>query len=190
MFPSSSKSASELLLSLVSVKQSDRVSIEEDVLFLFDQHQAGLLRYALSFGLSLEDGQDVIQDTFLSLFRHLQDEKSRENLPGWLFRVTHNLALKRRVKHRNEVSLFDPLRDREIELPGTWLTPEEQVLQAERQSRLQACLNVLPEMDRQCLLLRAEGLKYRDIASVLGISLGSVASRLARAFERLQRTDR
>ncbi len=191
MFPSNPKSATELLQAFVSGKQAEpAIDVEADVLYLFDDYQMRLLRYALSFGLSLEDGQDVIQETFLSLFRHLQDGKPRENLPGWLFRVTHNLALKRRVKFRNEVSLFDPVCERDAEFPDGALTPEEQILLSERQSRLHACLRALPEMDRRCVLLRAEGLRYRDIASVLGISLGSVASSLAKSFARMERMER
>jgi RNA polymerase sigma-70 factor (ECF subfamily) len=50
---------------------------------------------------------------------------------------------------------------------------------------LRAVLQVLPERDRQCVALRAEGLRYRDIASTLGISLGAVAKSMARAMARL-----
>jgi RNA polymerase sigma-70 factor (ECF subfamily) len=46
----------------------------------------------------------------------------------------------------------------------------------------------LPEVDRLCVQLRAEGLKYREIAHILGISLGGVANTLARSFHRLQRS--
>ena len=55
------------------------------------------MRYALSFGLPPHDAEEVIQEVFLSLFRHLRMGRSRRNLRGWLFRVAHNLALKRRM---------------------------------------------------------------------------------------------
>jgi RNA polymerase sigma-70 factor (ECF subfamily) len=63
--------------------------------------------------------------------------------------------------------------------------PEEQAVAAEWQLHLQGQIEALPERDRQCLLLRAEGLPYRDIARVLGVSLGFVAKSLARSFGRL-----
>ncbi len=50
-------------------------------------------------------------------------------------------------------------------------------------------LRAMPEQDQCCLSLRAEGLRYRDIAEVLGISLGSVANSLERALSRLARAD-
>ena len=67
--------------------------------------------------------------------------------------------------------------------------PEEQLLSSQRLRRLQAVLRALPEQDQCCLSLRAEGLRYRDIAAVLGISLGSVASSLERSLARLARAD-
>ena len=50
---------------------------------------------------------------------------------------------------------------------------------------MRAVLRAMPERDRQCVYLRAEGLRYREIANVLGMSLGGVAKSLARAIARL-----
>src|ERR1700744_3949871 len=68
--------------------------VEREVLRLFEEFRDPLLRYGLSLGLAAHDAEEVVQETFLALFRHLQQGRSRENLRGWLFRVTHNLALK------------------------------------------------------------------------------------------------
>jgi len=67
--------------------------------------------------------------------------------------------------------------------------PEERLEGIERQQRLLAVVRAMPEQDQCCLSLRAEGLRYRDIADVLGISLGSVANCLERALSRLARAD-
>ena len=50
-------------------------------------------------------------------------------------------------------------------------------------------LEALPEQDQRCLILRAEGLKYREIAEILGISLGSVSMSLARSLARMTRAE-
>lgn len=163
-------------------------SLERELLAIYDDLRRPLLRYAISFGLPVQDGEDVIQETFLALFRHLQSGRSRENLRSWVFRVTHNQALKRRMRYKNEIlgeeaegqrSACDPA-------PG----PEDTLLFRERQERLRRAMQALPENDQACLRLRAEGLRYREIAKVLGISLGSVSNSLARSLERLARTDR
>ena len=57
----------------------------------------------------------------------------------------------------------------------------------EDRRRLLAVVKALPEQDRRCLALRAEGLRYRQIAEVLGMSLGGVANSLERSLERITR---
>src|SRR5271163_3602023 len=81
--------------------------IECEVISLFDQFRNPLLRYVLSFGLSVNDAEEVTQDVFLALFRHLQRGKSRHNLPGWIFRVAHNLALKQRAANKKLQDTLD-----------------------------------------------------------------------------------
>jgi hypothetical protein len=70
--------------------------IEREVIGLFEQFRSPLLRYAVSFGLAIQEGEEITQEVFLALFGHLELEKSRRNLRGWIFRVAHNLALRRR----------------------------------------------------------------------------------------------
>jgi len=161
---------------------------EEEISLLFDAWRIGLLRYLLSSGLSLEDGEEVVQEVFLALFQHLVDRKPRNNLRGWVFRVTHNLGLKRRIaaNRRMEVSIHS---DAEVHVDSA-LNPEQQAAAAQRQTRLETLVRALPEQDRCCLALRAEGLRYREIAGILGISLGSVAGSLARSLRRIARADK
>jgi RNA polymerase sigma-70 factor (ECF subfamily) len=163
--------------------------IECEVMNLFEQYRNPLLRYALSFGISGHDAEEVAQEVFLSLFRHLQLRRSRQNLRGWLFRVAHNLALKQRcANHRSQaVAASDwTIAERQLD-PSP--DPEEQLSFTQKRNRLLAVLHALPEEDQCCLRLRAEGLRYREIAALLGISLGAVSMSLTRSLARLIRAD-
>ena len=160
--------------------------LEQEVMALFDEYRDRLLRYVLSIGVCVDDGEEIVQEVFLSLFRHLSLRRSRANLRGWLFRVAHNLALKQRSRDRRTDSGAEQIEDRHDPTPG----PEEQLAARQRQGRLLAVFLALPETDRYCLSLRAEGLRYREIAAVLGISLGSVSISLTRSIARLSRADR
>jgi RNA polymerase sigma-70 factor, ECF subfamily len=163
--------------------------IECAVMNLFEDFRNPLLRYVLSFGLPVHDAEEVTQEVFLSLFRHLQLRKSRKNLRGWIFRVAHNLALKQRYSNqRSRDSTSSDWATAEKQLDPS-PNAEEQVLFIQRRRRLLAVLRVLPEDDQCCLRLRAEGLRYREIASVLGISLGAVSISLTRSLARLLRAD-
>ena len=176
-----------------SIRVDDSASsqeIKDDVVVLFDECARGLRRYLGSFGLAAEATEDVLQDVFLSLFRHLRLGRPRSNLRGWLFQVAHNLALKHRQKKlrrlRTESDWDATLAERVIDPAAN---PEERLADDRRRERLRSVMRAIPDRDRQCLCLRAEGLCYRDIARTLGISLGSVAKSLTRAITRLTNAD-
>ena len=162
---------------------------EKDVVILFEQNRNGLLRYVVSLGLPVHDGEEIIQEVFLSLFQHLRRGRSRSNLRGWAFRVAHNLALKRCAEGR---TLRDSSKSEAVcvqQLLDPYPNPEEQLARSRRQQRLLAVVSVLPEQDQPCLRLRAEGMRYREISAILGMSLGAVSNSLARSLARLERAD-
>jgi RNA polymerase sigma-70 factor (ECF subfamily) len=184
---SANSSSSVTALTFAGASQSSRPSaLEEEVTRLFDELRNPILRYVLSLGLSPQDGEEVIQEVFLALFQHMRQGKSRHNLRGWVFRVAHNLALKRRCA-RALVSLTDVDAASQTLDPDP--NPEEALAAKQRRARLCAVFRALPEQDRCCLYLRAEGLRYREIAEVLGISLGAVSLSLVRSLTRLSRAD-
>lgn len=164
-----------------------RARLEEDVVALFDQYREPLLRYLSTFGLALPDSEEVIQEVFLSLYQHLHRDKSRENLRGWLFRVAHNLALKRRYRTRRDLAVWGEAGAEDVAVDPD-PNPEDQLVNSQAQRRLLAVVRALPEQDRKCLSLRAEGLRYREIAEILDLSLGAVSLSLARSLARIARS--
>jgi RNA polymerase sigma-70 factor (ECF subfamily) len=170
----------------VGCPSSSDSALAEEVVGFFDQLRDRLLRYVIAFGIPVQDGEDVVQEVFLLLFDHLRRGRSRSNLHAWIFRVAHNLALKRRNQVRAElqplVGEWAPLADL---LPDRNPNPEDQTVSNQKRKRLLAVFNALSEKDQRCLILRSEGLRYRQIAQVLGISLGAVAESVQRSLRRL-----
>ena len=162
---------------------------EREVINLFEQFRNPLLRYVVSRGVSLHDGEEIIQEVFLALFRHLQLGRSRRNLRGWIFRVAHNLALKQHNANKKADARLYSDESLAEQQADTNPNPEEEAAYRQRLARMQAVLRALPEQDRACLYLRAEGLRYREISAVLGISLGAVSIALTRSLARLARVD-
>jgi RNA polymerase sigma-70 factor, ECF subfamily len=183
------KPALELLLPAVLPAQESLESNQRTVLTLYDDTAVRLLRYARSFGVSDETAEDVVQDAFVALFRHLCLGRPRHSLTGWLFRVTRNLSLKQRQRERGVPAdlVTDLLLERLVDPADT---PEERLAFTERCRRLRSVVDALAPRDRQCVYLRSEGLSYRDIAAALSLSLGGVAKSLARALGRLATADR
>src|SRR6202023_2527478 len=107
--------------------------------------------------------EEIVQEVFLLLFRHLRQGKSRANLQGWVFKVAHNLALKHRTRARRHSDHFSDIPDLSEVAGAVPPGPEERMEGIERQQRLLAVVRAMPEQDQCCLSLRAEGLRYRDI---------------------------
>ena len=166
--------------------------MEAEVLALFDRLRDRLMIYLLRPNrLNVQDCEEVVQEAFLALFQHLRRGGSRENLSGWLFRVVHNLGLKRVQSSHRESQKFVALTSAAEEVVvDPSLTPEDAFAQQETRRHLRAVVNALPEQDQRCLELRAEGLRYREIAGALGMSLGAVAKSLERSLERIARVSR
>ena len=154
---------------------------------LFDQFRNPLLRYLWNLGLALPDGEEVLQDVFFSLFQHLDRGKPLDNIRAWLFRVAHNLALKRRdrVRRDSETRAEAAAQDFAID-PAP--NPEDRLANSQTQQRLMAVIRALPEQDRRCLFLRAEGLRYSEIAGVLDMSRAAISLSLSRSLARLARS--
>jgi RNA polymerase sigma-70 factor (ECF subfamily) len=185
---------SALLLARKAVDSATPSPLEQEVVELFDQLRGRLLRYALNFGVPVQDGEEIIQEVFLALFQHLQQGKPRENLRGWVFRVAHNLTLKRRASLSSLGTSFstasffeEQLGEESAFFADPAPNPEAQSASNQAQRQLLAVFRVLPEQDRRCLILRAEGLRYREIGQALGMSLGAVSMSLSRSLARMAR---
>lgn len=182
--PSSSLSQA-IEIGLTGHSREATVDAETIVLQLFDANAARLRRYVYRCGLPPDAADDVIQEAFLALFRHLQNGGNRDNLDGWLVQVCFRQALKSRHRLARRSALEQPLEGRALEVADAMLSAETRLLNRQRRRWINAVVQALPERDRQCLWMRAEGVTYRTIADELGMSLGAVAKAVARAAARL-----
>ena len=168
------------------LQAADDAALEAEVLVLFDECAGSLNRYVRGCGLPADAADDVVQETFIALFRHLRLDRPRDNLRGWLFTVAHRQAQKYRQRTARrgavEYAVEPAVIDKEPDGAGN---PETLLTAGETIRQVQEAFQELPERHRQCLLLRAQGLRYRQIAQVLGISLGGVAKTVASAVLRL-----
>jgi RNA polymerase sigma-70 factor, ECF subfamily len=149
---------------------------------LYRELRKPLLRYLVCLGLSSDEAQDVVQDAFLGLQRHLAAGGAQDNIRSWLFRVAHNRARNRQNSYdRRFASPLEPAMDS----ASDEATPERALLEKEKLGRLEKAIRQLADSERECLLLRAEGLRYREIGEVLAIPTSTVADTVARAIKKL-----
>jgi RNA polymerase sigma-70 factor (ECF subfamily) len=160
----------------------------------YERELYGYLRRYLGDGTLAED---VFQNTFLQLYIKSGHYEHGRPVRPWLYTIaTHQAidAMRRQGRHQ-AVSLGQRRDDAEdgdangladgLECRGPH--PLDRVADLERQEVVRACVEELPDFLRQVLILAYyQGLKYREIADILGIPVGTVKSRLHAALQRLQ----
>jgi RNA polymerase sigma-70 factor (ECF subfamily) len=119
-------------VSWTEIKREPAPVLELEILTLYDSLRLPLLRYSVSFGTPVADGEDVILEAFLALFDHLRKGRPRNHLGGWIFQVTHNLALKRRRFHRSQSALIVGEDFRPEEYLSDEFNPEQIAIEGER----------------------------------------------------------
>jgi RNA polymerase sigma factor (sigma-70 family) len=160
--------------------------MRKSIVDLYDSLRPGLFAYLVSLGLNRNQAEDVVHDSFLKLIQHLLNKEDQQDLRGWIFRVAHNLAINLHLSAYHRLS--DSIGGDEsllAKFADSSLSPEELVIKKEELSRVQAAMSRLTQQQRYAVLLRAEGLRYREIAQTLGISIARVAELVQRALARL-----
>jgi RNA polymerase sigma-70 factor (ECF subfamily) len=157
-------------------------AVNREATTLFEELRKPLLRYLICLGLSADEAQDVVQDAFLTLHRSLAGGAAHENARAWLFSVAHNQARNRQKSYHRRFGA--PLEDGTLQMLDE-STPEHAVLKKEKFRQLSSAIRTLTEAERDCLLLRAEGLRYREIGEVLEMATSTVADTVDRAVKKL-----
>jgi RNA polymerase sigma-70 factor (ECF subfamily) len=162
--------------------------LQDQVALLYRELQQPIFRYLLCTRLSREDAEEMVQETFFRLFRHLCKGGAEDNLRGWLFRVAHNLSST--CRHARG-AILDATEEQweqiSLSISDPHLGPEELLLRKEKFARLHRGIAQLSQLQQNCILLRVEGFRYREIAEILDVTTSTVAGSLRHAIERLTR---
>lgn len=134
-----------------------------------------------------EDAEDVLQETFVSVFKSLKKFKRKSTFSTWVYRIATNAALmKLRKKKLETVSLDAPLKIDEEEIKREtvdWSKNPDKIFKTQRlREIMEQAIELLPYHYKTVFLLRdEEGLSTEEVAKVLNISISAVKSRLHRA---------
>lgn len=159
---------------------------EQKIIQLYDTLRPSLYRYLINIGLSPQDAEEIVQEAFLRLYRHMRAGGDEENLRGWIYQVAHNLSVNFHKSRRRLIETTPELWEQLSQSsPDRTPGPEEQLLQKERILRVHDGLSKLTQLQRDCLSLRVEGFRYREIGEMLNVGTSTVAGSLRNAIVRL-----
>ncbi|MBI4909419.1 MAG: RNA polymerase sigma factor [Acidobacteria bacterium] len=148
---------------------------------LYEAWYLSLLRYTRRLVRQPASAEELVQETFLDLYRCLRAGKSVEFPKAWTMCVARRKALELTHQPFGIERVHEPLES--PELSGDWVTGAELNIDCDR---VLAHMDLLSAREHEVLLLRLESMKYREIAEALGISINSVNTLLARALTKLQ----
>jgi RNA polymerase sigma-70 factor, ECF subfamily len=168
--------------------QGDQAACAE----LVAEHQR--MVYQLAFHLlgNRDEALDLSQDVFMRVFRTLPHFRGHSQLRTWIYRIVVNQARNRqrwwRRRHRaSQVSLDQHLETHAEPSGNPQVAPDNVLAQKRLASQLRRALDALPFDQRSVVVLREiDGLSYDEIAFSLGVTLGTVKSRLTRARRALR----
>ena len=149
---------------------------------LYTRLRPPLVSYVYHLTGSAREAEDLVQIAFLQLFDGLNNKEQIRNVRAWLYRVVHNLAIDEARQAGRRKALFerwipDHTDERDERSAENALIAREQIERA---------LSGLNEREQRCLMLRAEGLSYQEIADVLETTAKSVSVYLARGLKKFE----
>jgi RNA polymerase sigma-70 factor (ECF subfamily) len=156
----------------------------EQVAKLYVEAREGVYRYLLTFWIAPAQAQELTQDSFLRLYESMSGDEPIREPRAWLFRVAHNLAVNARTRERPSAPLDEGLY---ASLRDGRQGPEEKLIGRQRMLRISRAIATLSPQQKQVLALRANGLRFREIAETLEIGVSSVYEFLNRAVRRLKK---
>lgn len=173
-------------------KQGDQAAFKELVL----RYQRKVYMICYSMVSSRPDAMELSQEVFLRVYKHLPSFEGSSSFYTWLYRITVNLCIdyyrKRKMKsyeYDDRLSHRPALQEEifPVVSSASRETPTGRLLREELAEKIREAMDKLSPKHRQVLVLRElEGMSYQDIADTVGISIGTVMSRLHHARKKMQ----
>ena len=157
---------------------------------LVEKYETRLFNFGLRMCGDVSDAEDMVQETFLNIFKYLDGFRHETRFKNWMYKIAASTCLKKKRKSKfapaRELSLeeYIPETSEQIagDIPDWALMPLEQLLNAELFAELQKGILVLPEKYRVVVVLRdVEGFNTAETAQILNLSAENVKVRLHRA---------
>jgi RNA polymerase sigma-70 factor (ECF subfamily) len=149
---------------------------------LLTVNRAILSRMAMAYVRTAQDRDDLLQEIAIGLWRALPAFRGECSERTFLLRIAHNRCLTFVENRRQTVSI----EDAGFEMQDPSASCEEQLACRQQRERLLGAIRSLPLIHREVVLLTLEGLDYREISEVVGITESNVGARLSRARQQLK----
>lgn len=151
---------------------------------LFTALYSSLYAFARSLVKAKESAEEVVSDVFIRIWEKRKELEKIENLKVYLYVATRNIAFNYLDKQKRNAT--SPLEDFHAEFTSVYFDPEQLLITADMLALIQKAIDELPHKCRMIFkLAKEEGLKYREVAEILDISIKTVENQLAIALHKI-----
>lgn len=166
---------------LVDVMSEQSAAETEKIVFdeAFTLHNRTVFRAACAVVQDAGLAEDITQETFIRLYNNLESIADEEMLKPWLIRVAINLA-KNTIRGNSRANIREENYVKEHFDPEDEFTAEKELERREEASEVNAALSKVKEPLRSCLILKHQGLSYKEIAESLSLTETSIGTYIAR----------
>ena len=158
---------------------------------LVDRYKNRLINFVYRFVKDFDVSEDIVQETFLRVFKHRHNYKAIANFSTWIFTIAGNLAKSElRRRKRWKFLSVDAINndEKKFELPDKSIKPDRAASVRILDENIQNAIDTLQNKYKESLILRdIEGMSYKQIAEITNVPVGTVKSRVNRARKKLQK---
>jgi len=163
-----------------SIKKGNREAFR----ILFDRYYKKLLDYAVTYTHDLHEAEDIVQQTFITLWNNKLKINTEKSIKSYLYRITYNTYIDIYRKQKRSNSFFNELKEQVLR---ERITEDPEILE-KRITKLKNTIEILPEQCKKVLYLnKFENLKYKEISEQLDISIKTVESHMYTAYKKIRK---
>lgn len=176
------------------MKKSENIRLLQQAIACFDDAQAykqlfllfypSLVHFAVSIIKSKESAEEIVSDVFIKIWQKRQHLEKVENLSFYLFTAVKNRCINQFNDFKNRAGVN--INDISIEFKSIYHDPEQKMISAEAIKQIQEAIQDLPPRCRLIFkLVKEEGLKYKEVAELLQLSVKTVENQMSLAFKKI-----
>lgn len=152
--------------------------------YLFNRYSEAIRRLLLHRSASVEDTEDLLQETFIKVYINLQRYSDNYTFGQWIYTIARNTHIDFERRRQEDLSIDDKFSAPMACTPS----PEDNLINIQQRSQIEAYIGCLPQQYRQLFTMRfLEDYSYEEIAEKLNLPMGTVKTQIHRARERMCR---
>lgn len=152
--------------------------------YLFNRYSEAIKRLLLHRSVSLEDTEDILQETFIKVYVNLQRYCPDYTFGQWIYTIARNTHIDFERRRQDDLSIDEKFTSHAASAPS----PEDNLINSQQRSQIEDYIHCLPEQYRALFTMRfLEDYSYEEIAEKLNLPMGTVKTQIHRARERMCR---